>query len=328
MLSQTRLFAVVLVTLLGYGVQDALAESALGTSTMASDKVKTVKKFNPAKSQLPEGIALDKQGNIYVGFYPTGQIWKITPNGDESVFSTLDVGSSGGGMVGFEMDEEDNLYVCDASFESATQGIWKVDPNGMATLFAKLDPTGFPNDLVFDKDGNLFVTDSYLGEIWKISVSGEVEAWLQDRLLDPLFAYGANGIEFDRGDLFVANTDQGSIVRIRMSRKGGPPHAELFVQSPVLVGADGISFDRHHNLYATVDYQNTLLAIDSQGQIQSMQTIQTLAAAGAGLDFPADTAFGQSHGQRTFLFWTNGGYNFNKPSVQKLNVGDAGEPLP
>jgi sugar lactone lactonase YvrE len=328
MVSKTKLFAFVLVTLLGCGIQDALAGNTLSTPRKAPDKVETVKKFNPSKSQLPEGIALDTQGNIYVGFYPTGQIWKITPNGDESVFATLDVGSSGGGMVGFELDQEDNLYVCDATFETATHGIWKVDQNGMPTLFAKLDPTGFPNDLVFDKAGNLFVTDSYLGEIWKVSPSGEVEAWLLDRLLDPLFAYGANGIEFDRGDLFVANTDQGSIVRIRMGRKGGPPHAELFVQSPVLVGADGISFDRHHNLYATVDYQNLLVAIDSQGQIQSMQTIQTLAAAGAGLDFPADTAFGQSHGQRTFLFWTNGGYNFNKPSVQKVNVGDPGEPLP
>jgi sugar lactone lactonase YvrE len=325
MLSQTRLFTVVLVTLLGCGVQDALAGNNSGMSSKAQDKVKTVKKFNPAESQLPEGIALDKEGNIYVGFYPTGQIWKIAPNGEEFVFATLDVGSSGGGMVGFEMDEEDNLYVCDATFELATHGIWKVDRKGATTLFAKLDPNGFPNDLVFDKDGNLFVTDSYLGEIWKVSRSGEAEVWLQDRLLNPLFAYGANGIEFDRGDMFVANTDQGSIVRITLGDEGRSPHAELFVQSPVLVGADGISFDVRHNLYVTVDYQNTLVIISSRGQIQA---IHTLAAASAGLDFPADTSFGRSNGEGMFLFWTNGGYNFNKPSVQKLNVGVPGEPIP
>jgi sugar lactone lactonase YvrE len=57
--------------------------------------------------------------------------------------------------------------------EPATHGIWKVDRNGETRLIASLDPTGFPNALVFDEDGSLFVTDSHLGEIWKLSKSGE-----------------------------------------------------------------------------------------------------------------------------------------------------------
>jgi sugar lactone lactonase YvrE len=136
----------------------------------AVGNVTTVATFDPIQSQLPEGVAVDKQGNIYVGFYPSGQILKITPDRKQSIFATLDVsGNVGGGLVGFAFDNDGDLYVCDASGKPATHGIWKVDRNGATSRIAALDPTGFPNDLVFDKDGNLYVTDSYLGEIWKIS---------------------------------------------------------------------------------------------------------------------------------------------------------------
>jgi sugar lactone lactonase YvrE len=311
---------IVVFALLTTGWQHALAESTLESRRLG--KVITVATFDPAQSQLPEGVALDDEGNIYVGFYPTGQILKIAPNGAQSTLATFDVGSNGGGIVGFALDEENNLYVCLASFDAATHGIWKVDPKGNTSLIANLDPTGFPNALVFDDNGNLFVTDSYLGAIWKVSKSGEATLWLKDPLLAPIFAYGANGIEFDRGDLFVANTDQASIVRVKLGDDSSSPHAEIFVQSPALYGADGISFDVRHNAYVTSDYINILVKVSPEGDIA------TLATAKDGLDFPADTYFGQKHGQRKFLFWTNGGYNFSLPSLQKMDVGISGARLP
>jgi sugar lactone lactonase YvrE len=320
-LRKSLFVTVVLVTWLAGGLQYALTESTPSMPRMS--KVITVTTFDPAYLQLTEGLAIDKEGNIYVGFYLTGQIWKITPQGEHSIFATLDVsGSVGGGLVGFALDEEGDLYVCDASGEPATHGIWRVDRNGATRRIASLDPAGFPNALAFDDKGNLFVTDSYLGEIWKISASGEAKVWLQDPLLAPVFAYGANGIEFDGGNLFVANTDQGTIVRIEASDDERPLRPEVFVQSAVLVGADGIAFDVRHNLYVAIDYQNTLVRISPDGNIK------TLAMATDGLDFPASTSFGQSHAQRTFLFWTNGGFNFSKPSLQKLDVGVPGVPLP
>jgi sugar lactone lactonase YvrE len=324
MFSHKRLFRVVLVAWLACGVQYALAESALSVSRKAPGAVVTVATFDPAQSQLPEGLAIDKEGNIYVGMYPTGQIWKITTNGEHSVLATLNVGSSGGGLVGLAVDEEGDLYACDASFDPATHGIWKVDRNGATRLIAVLDPAGFPNAMAFDEEENLFVTDSFLGEIWKISRSGETKVWLKSPLLDPLSptcCYGANGIEFDRGDMFVANTDQGTIVRIEMEDDDRPPHGEVFVQDAALAGADGIAFDVRHNLYVAVDTQNTLVRISPD------RNIKTLATAADGLDFPASTSFGQTRRQRTFLFWTNYGVS-SKPSLQKMDVGVPGVRLP
>jgi sugar lactone lactonase YvrE len=324
MFSPNRLFKIgfVLVAWIGCAAQDTTRPNLTGVLAHNKlGKIITVATFDPTKSQFPEGLAIDKEGNIYVGMYPTGQIWKITPKGEQFILATLDVGSHGGGMVGLAVDEEGDLYVCDASAEPATHGIWKVDRNGASRLFAALDPTGFPNAVAFNDAGNLFVTDSYLGEIWKVSRSGEAKVWFKDPLLAPLFAYGANGIEFDRGDMFVANTDQGTIVRIEMEGDDRPPHAEVFVQDAALAGADGLAFDVRHNLYVAVDTGNTLVRISPD------RNIKTLATATDGLDFPASTSFGQTREQRTFLFWTNYGVNL-KPSLQKLDVGVPGVPLP
>src|SRR5215831_18605801 len=98
--------------------------------------------------------------------------------------------------------------------------------------------------------------------------------WLKDPLLAPLtgpIGAGANGIEFDGGDLFVANTDQGSIVRIELE-KGAPTDVDVFVQDPALVGADGIAFDVRHNLYVAVDFYNTLVRISPDRDITTLAT--------------------------------------------------------
>jgi sugar lactone lactonase YvrE len=314
--------ALVCVACIGCLLQGScVVATASGTPGEALGRVTTVVTFDATQSEFPEGLAIDKEGNIYAALTFTGRIWQMTPNGTQSILATLDVGSSGGLLVGLAVDEGGALYVCNATFEPATHGIWKVERSGSSRFFAALDPTGFPNAMAFDEGGNLFVTDSSLGQIWKISRSGEAKVWLKDPLLAPVTNFGANGIEFDRDELYVANTDQGSIVRIEIS-EDGQPHAEVFVQSAALVGADGIAFDSRHMLYVAVDFQNALVRITPKGDIT------TLATAGDGLDYPASTSFDQRHGRRSFLFWTNGGINFNTPSIQKMDVNVPGAPLP
>jgi sugar lactone lactonase YvrE len=293
--------------------------TASGIPGQALGRVTTVVTFDATQSEFPEGLAIDKEGNIYAALTFTGCIWKMTPNGTQSILATLDV--RGGLLVGLAVDEDGALYVCNATFEPATHGIWKVERNGSRRLFAAFYPTGFPNAMAFDEAGNLFVSDSSLGQIWKISRTGEAKVWLKDPLLAPLTNFGANGIEFDRDDLYVANTDQGSIVRIEIS-EDDQPQAEVFVQAAALVGADGIAFDSRHMLYVPVDVANALVRITPKGDIT------TLATPGDGLDYPASTSFDQRPGQRRFLFWTNGGINVNTPSIQKMDVNVPGAPLP
>jgi sugar lactone lactonase YvrE len=162
------------------------------------------------------------------------------------------------------------------------------DPEGrtqrLQSTFCRIGPDWVPNAMAFDEAGNLFESDSSLGQIWKISRTGEAKVWLKDPLLAPVTNFGANGIEFNRDDPYVANTDQGTIIRIEISEEG-QPHAEVFVQAAALVGADGIAFDSRHMFYVAVDVANALVRIIPKGDIT------TLATAGDGLDYPASTSF-------------------------------------
>ena len=311
-----------------------------------ADVVSTIHSFDPTKGEFPEGLAVDKRNNVYVGLFFLGEIWKFAPNGTPSLFATLDNGQFGGAIVGLAVDDDGNVYVCNASNVAGTHGIWKVDHLGRATLFAALDPLshpeavpltpfppvgspaleyGFPNGLTFDEQGNLFVTDSFLALIWKITKSGEVTVWVQDPLLDYNLLVGnigANGVEFDRSSMFVTNTAQGSVVRVPIPQKDQRPKAEVFVQDPTLLGADGLAFDIHHNMYVAIDFQNTLVRIAPDA------TITTLATQSEGLDYPASTSFGESRGERTHLYFTNAGVIFGTPTLKKIDIDIPGVRLP
>jgi sugar lactone lactonase YvrE len=62
-----------------------LAVLILPSLAAAQAQVAWVKEYNPALGELPEGIAVDRQGNIYVSFAPLGQVRKISPDGTESL---------------------------------------------------------------------------------------------------------------------------------------------------------------------------------------------------------------------------------------------------
>jgi hypothetical protein len=56
-------------------------------------------------------------------------------------------------------------------------------------------------------------------------------------------------------------------------------------------------------------------------RVRPDRTIETLATAEHGLDFPADNAFDERWGEKKTLIWNNGGWNFEKPSVDAIDVG-------
>jgi len=309
--------SVMSLMIVAMAAQPALAQA--GTAASCIGKVTTIMQFDPSLSQLPEGLAIDKQGNIYAALTVTGEIWKQSADGTRSILATLDVGL--GFLVGLAVDSSGTLYVIDATGEYPTNGVWKVYSDGTTQLFASLDPTGFPNAMAFDSNGNLLVTDSTLGQIYKITPSGVVSVWVKSDLLSPVSGVGANGIEFNQGDAYVANTDRGTILRIHVVN-GQPRRAQLWVKSPALSGADGIAFDEESNLYVAVDLQNTIVVIKADGEIVILVGPQN------GLDYPASTSFGQTRGQHTVLYWTSLGANFGFPSIQKMNVGVPGVPLP
>jgi sugar lactone lactonase YvrE len=284
--------------------------------------------FDPPAA--PEGIAFDKTGNLYVGIASNGSIVKMAPNGDTSILTTINIGF--GFLLGLATDAPGNVYAGVATFNPETHGVWKISKSGQQEVLATLPLTSLPNGLAFDKRGDLYVSDSFMGAIWRINSQGDVEMWIADPLLlgdpsSPGFVVGANGIAFDKdGSLFIANTNYGRIVKVPVNPDGTAGSSEVVVEDMGLIGADGVAFDNHRNLYVTVNVLNQIVKITPQGDIE------TIADQPENLDSPASVAFGTGNGERKNLFITNAAFFSTGveagPSVWKINVDVPGRPLP
>jgi sugar lactone lactonase YvrE len=297
---------VLLTAIVGGGTPSAIA---------AEVPLETVATFDAHAQEYPEGVGLDGSGNIYVSLANTGEIRRIASDGAQSTVARIHV--AGGYVLGLAVAPDGAIYVAVPATPQKDFGLWRI-VNGTASRVARLDPQGFPNDVAIDATGNVYVSDSALGAVWKVAPTGAAAIWIQDPLLTgdrTAFGFGANGLELRDGALFVNNTSTGSIVRVPIQADGTAGSGEVFFQDPALIGADGLAFDVSGNAYVTTDgLQNTLVKVFAEG------TVQTLATATDGLDYPASIAFGPGD-DASSLYIANVGAAFRTPSVMRAVVG-------
>ena len=255
--------------------------------------------FDPAAGELPEGVAT-RDGFAYVGFAPLGEIAKVDlGTGARTRFAKLPRPVPNKGfMTGLTFGPDGLLYAALVSFDPSVQpGIYRVGAaGGEASLFAKDPKMVFPNGLVFDSAGELFVTDSAAGAIFEVARSGAVTPWASSALLagDPAqcggsgnpFPIGANGLAERGGALFATNTDKGSIVRVAIDPDGsaGAPAIAFGPDCAALAGADGLTVDSRGDFVVAVNRQDKVVRVAKTGGID-------VVATGGQVDFPASLAW-------------------------------------
>lgn len=311
-LSSFGLLTLILVS----GVLAGLAYAQISSSKSALapySNSSVVLNFDPKKGQLPEGLVLGNNSNsskgIFVSWAPIGKVVKI----DKNNLTVSEYGSwptippNKGFMLGLSFDKKGMLYAAIASLSHELKsGVYRLPPGGAgkATLFASEKNMTFPNDLLFGRLGQLFVSDSSSGSIFVIEPSGIVRTWLSDPLLkgDRNFCppaqlpinIGANGIAFDRNgtSLFVLNTDRASIIRVPIMKDGSAGKPGLFVGPDCknLNGADGIAVDKDDNgsMIIAVNKLNKIVKV-------SMDKRMTILESGGVLDFPASVKIDNSN---------------------------------
>ncbi len=287
-----------------------LLSLALSTSaTAVPPQVGVVSDFGPnltASCPHPEGIAVDPRGDVYASsFSATGTICVLDRTG--VLIDTIAIGSP---LIGMLFEESQGLYVIDFGHAS----LLIVDPASHAsrTIATGL---GGPNALAQDRHGDLFVSDSFGGRIWKIAQDGTTTVWKQDVLLTTAGfpPFGANGVAFDRtqSHLYVANTGDDTVLVIPINDDGTAGAVSIFASG--IDGADGIQFDVQGNLYVCANQADEIAVISPSGE-----RIATYRGSGAAaLHFPASLVF---HGRDLFVTNLAFDHSFNPLPDSKVSV--------
>ena len=250
----------------------------------------------PKGSAHPEGITTDARGNFYVvtwDYERQGQLGHLivfSPDGKFQRRVEIAGSSSRLGDISFQPGTG-NLLIVDYGGKQ----VLRVDPmTGASSVFISIPgEKAAPNGMVFDKKGNIYLTDSFQGTVWKTGPTGGTPtAWIKtDLLISHGFPrLGANGLAFDRAEtaLFVGNTGDDTIIRVPMvNGEAGQP--EVWLNS--INGPDGMFFDDEDRLWVVANQADEVVVLDKTGKtVAKLGDFNGLDEQGAprGLLFPAE----------------------------------------
>ncbi len=195
----------------------------------------------------PTGLALDREGRLYISGRMEGTIFRVTPDGQRTVYA-----AGMGVATGIAFDDEENLYVGDR-----TGTIFKISRDQQIYVFATLEPSIAAYHLAFGPGGYLYVTGpttSSFDHVLRISPNGEVSSFYRG-LGRP------QGLAFDaQGNLYVAASLAGrrGVVRLTAEAK-----AELMISGNGIVG---LAFSSRRSLILATNNSLVELFMDVEGR--------------------------------------------------------------
>lgn len=315
---------------LGMASQAASASVASAAPAVATQHSRVVTTFPKGPDgSFAESMVVAPDGTIYVSLttwnatgWNTGQVYKVTPSGHRTTFGPKIMG---GLITGLAFDQAGRLYVGLASWKDATlpvidPGVIRIDRNGSAHRVLSLPndvygKASFPNGLTVH-GRYLYVADS-VGAIWRVRTDLRhpvtlTRPWLRAGVLAPTAGhFGINGITF-RGDvLYGVVYDSGLVVKVALTRFGGPGRLVVLARDTRLTTADGIAFDTTGRLWVTATRAATvgkgaLLTVDLRGRIR------VVAEKPSWLDYPTQVAFGRTARDHHVVYVTNGAFESGK----------------
>jgi sugar lactone lactonase YvrE len=191
----------------------------------------------------PTGVAVDEYGNVYVGSIADRTIYKITTDGQKSVFvSDVDVD----GAIHF--GPNNYLYACMQN----SNKIVKISADG-SVVEDFLAAPGNPIDFDWDKNGNLYVVMNWDG-IYKADSDGNLTsvASVSDALTCRVFE------DF----LYVCNSWSGNVIKFSITSSGELEEATRYSAGETTMG---IEIDQNGTVYYDRYWKTSLYSIDSDG---------------------------------------------------------------
>ena len=257
----------------------------------------------PDGVRFPEGITANPaNGDIYVGTFDAppnnnpNKLLRFDRTG--RLVASRDFGNTP--LLGLEFDRINNkVYIANVgNFAGVASKIQRVaadltglqdvaivpgiaapaprtvaNPDGSSDTITFGSGARVPNAMVFDSQGNLYVSDSFQGAIFKITNPNACtpDCTVETFSHDPLLAtagfppFGANGLAFnsDESALFIANTGDDRVLKLEML--SGTKQITVFAES--INGADGIAFDAHGRLWVAANQSDEVVALNASGKV-------------------------------------------------------------
>ena len=299
------------------GISTASADNEPRAGRDAAQRFATL----PDGVRFPEGVTANPAtGEIYVGTFDFGpnpnRLLRFAHNGH--LLAQRDFG--GTPLLGLAFDRaHGKVYIANfgaskiqriaATFNSVTpiEDVATIPGIGAPLPRTEGNPDGSsdtiifgsnffpaPNALAFDKDGNLYVSDSFQGTVFRINnpAACAPACAVTTLIQDPLLAtagfppFGANGIAFnsDESALFIANTGDDRVLKLNLASSG------LTVFAESINGADGIVFDGRGRLWVAANQADEVVALNEHGRVVArLGEFQGIGNDGSpnGLLFPA-----------------------------------------
>jgi sugar lactone lactonase YvrE len=256
----------------------------------------------------PECIAVHPDGSLWAGG-EAGQIYRITENGKK----VEEVASTGGFILGIAFSPgAECMAICDLGKNC----MWRMDMNdyGLEKLIVTNHKFNIPNYAVFDRKGNLYVSESgefkkKLGKVIKYDKNGSGQVWS-----DELFEF-ANGMAMGKGEthLYIVSSFLPGVERIEINPDGSPGIREVYCTMPQTI-PDGISFDDDENLYVSCYTPNSIYKVTPERRISVF--VEDWEAH--TLSNPTNTAFGGKNFDQLFIA------NLGRWHITKIDVGVKG----
>ncbi|MDX1396480.1 MAG: hypothetical protein R3195_19015 [Gemmatimonadota bacterium] len=250
------------------------------------------------------GMETDADGNVYTADFgatlsngpPGTRVWRVTPDGDVSVFAEGLRGASGNVIGPDGWFYQSNI---------AANTVSRISPDGEVETFVSSGIRN-PVGLVFDADGHLIVANCGGGSLSRVDADGTPEVFTDTDLLRC-----PNGITLaSDGNFYVANFSDGNVVRVTPDGE-----ASVFATLPgnnnghILFG-NGVLYvvaRGNHQIYElTLDGELTLIAGSGERGLDDGPALE------ATLSLPNDVALSPDG---RILYWNDVGVTGPDPQT-------------
>lgn len=212
---------------------------------------------------LPEGVAVDSNGNVYVADYGNSRVVEATLANHR--YTTNNVLADGGSYpYGVAVDKSFNIYVADPEY-----GVTKCAPQaGGGCIQSRVGhDLQQPHWVAVDVSGNVYISDLGLGQVLKETLQ------LDGSYVQTVIYTGSNseGVAVDAsGNVYIAELSSGEVLKETLQSGGS------YLQSVVVSGLcdpAGVAVDGSGNVYVANNCNDQVLQETPQSGGSYLQSV-------------------------------------------------------